>query len=255
MSEPLHSPWSSVDGVKPLPSNEDQENDMARHYYDILGEQVLGEIAAGGARPVVGTDEVGVDYGALVSAAANIAQTGIAQDKAKKDEAKAKADAEKAKSDSAVAVSKSISADAEWANAEANAELAAPDASAGAAARIMRDSAKSNALAAGAVLQGDGIAKRCKAAHDTLVKVAEAATASPKDIAKLAKFHGWQKVTEACGAPPATPTDTPEAVVKHAGGSWITAKHAGLPVYGWGLVGVGSLTALMLIIRSMRKKK
>ncbi|MES2179844.1 MAG: hypothetical protein V4550_18430 [Gemmatimonadota bacterium] len=215
---------------------------MNRDYYAVLGESVIQEMS---------TPIGAFDYGGLVKGLANVAATGIEQKQA--------ADAaDKSKKDSESAVQKSIGADQEWANAEANLELATIDPTATAASRVMRDSKKAVAIVAGASLQGDGIGKRCKAAQDALVAAASDASKSPKDIAKQAKFKGWKVVTDACGAPPTAEVtaavEKAEHGGKHGSGSWITSVHGGLPVWGWGLVGVGSLTAITLIMRSMRKK-
>lgn len=215
-----------------------------RDYYDILGEQVVGEMA----------QPIGFDWGALVNATAGVIKTGVEQKQA--------GDAEKkAKSDSDAAVAKAINADAQWQNAEANLELAQKDAVAKAAATIQRNRWYAEATTAGAALQGDGILKRCKAANDAMSNAMSAASAAPKDIAKQAKLHAWQKVVSACEAVPKPATDSGDkpadtALVKtESSGSWITAKKAGLPVWGWGLVGVGGLGALILVIRMMRSKK
>lgn len=211
---------------------------MERDYYDILGEQAVREMS------------VGFDWGGAISAAANVAKTGVEQKQAHDA-------ADKSKRDSDTAVAKSLTADAAWANAEANLELAQGDATSSAAARVMQASARHDADAAAAALQGDGIGKRCKAAQDNLKTMTDAASAAPKDIAKQAKMHAWQKVVASCGPAPA------EGGGESGGGkatdgsflSLLTAKRAGLPVYLWVGGGVATLTVVLLIARGMMNKK
>lgn len=213
-----------------------------RDMFDILGEQVVSEMATPPSHTV------GFDWGALISSAANVTKTAVEQ--------KQSADAaNKAKTDTAAAAAKAIAADAQWQNNEANLELVATDPVASTAARIQRDSAKAAALAAGAGLTGEALTKRCKAAQDALQAAAAAAVAEPKNAAKRAKFNAWKTVADACGSPPTAEIvkkddRTPEEVA----GPWITRKSAGLPHWGWLSVGVGGLGALFLIIRAMRKK-
>lgn len=219
-----------------------------RDKMDILGEQVLSEMA--------GRSSVGFDFGALVNAAAGVAKTAVEQDAASKAEAKAK-------SDSDAAVSKAISADAEWYNAEANLFLAQKDPVAKAAAIVQRDAKKSAALAAGAALGTDGAQKRCKKANDSLASALNVSNAAPKDIAKKAKLHGWQTVASAACSQASVldkPADTalvvtPDSATPSGGNNWLTVKRSGLPTYAWGLIGVGGLGILAVIVKMVFKGK
>lgn len=217
-----------------------------RDKMDVLGELVLQEMAAGPA--------VGFDFGALVNPAAGATKAAIDLDKANKAE-------KQAKSDSDAAVAKSINADAQWANAEANLELAAKDPTAAARLRVERDRLQAEAQAAGSALGAEGTQKRAKKANDALVAAMGAASSAPKDIAKQAKWHAWQKVVSAIepyaktAADAAAGKSADAAIVPSSdGGNWLTIKRAGMPTYAWGLVGVGSLGALFLIIHAFRKK-
>lgn len=210
---------------------------MGRHMMDILGESVVRDMS------------VGFDWGSFGTGLANAAAGTVSTAVQQKKESDAKA---KDKSDQEAALLKSLTADAQWANAEANLELASIDHTSQAAAQVMRDKAKSDADAAAAALSSDGRDKRCKKAADNLQDMASAAHAAPKDVAKQAKFHAWQKVAAVCG-PPSSSGDDNVKIEKHGGESFLTKKHAGLPTWGWGLIGVGGLIALFMILKSMRK--
>lgn len=220
----------------------DKEMDNMRDYYDLVGEAVVKEMSSG---------PIGFDFSALANPLASVAQTAVQQHQA--DEAKSKA-----AHDSQAALDSSVSADAQWAQAEANLEMSKVDPTAYAAAKVVCDSARQSAMQAGAALQGDGVPKRCKAAQSALEKAAEAAEGDPKNKSKQAQMHGWQTVAASCGSGGGGGSGTPDAaIVKYHGGhggSFLTSVHGGLPVWGWGLVGVGSLTVLGLLIHAMRKK-
>jgi len=190
---------------------------------------------------------MGFDYGGLFTGVANVAATGLQQQQAD-------AAAGKKRADSSAAVQKAIESDAQWASAEATLEMAGSNPSANAAATTMRDLAKGDADKAGAALQGDGVDKRCQAAQTSLRNAAEAAAKSPKDASTQARFHAWQKVANACGG--GTVSDAASSAggsSKHDGESWLTAKHSGLPGWGWLAVGAGTLVVGVLVFRSMGK--
>jgi len=217
-----------------------------RDMFEVLGEKVVQEMA----------DSVGFDWGGLVKGAAGVAQTGINQYES--DDAKAKAS-----KDQSAALNKSINADQEWANAAANLWLAQQtgDATSTSAASALHDSKKSDAQAAGALLTPDSMTKRCQTAKDALKAATTAANAAGKDIARQSKMHGWQEVVDHCGTAPDDDTDTGGGKGKkkkdkgeEGGGSWITAKHAGLPTYGWIGIGVGGVAVLALVVRLLRRK-
>lgn len=208
-----------------------------RDEYEVVGEAVVQEMA------------VGIDWNALINASASAAKTGIEQKQAS-DTAK------KAKHDSDAAIARAIEADAAWANAEANAELAKSDATSSAAANVIRDSARREAAAAGAALQGDGIAKRCAVARAALNRTAAAAEVAPKDIAAQAKFHAWKTVSDSCAVPaPSGGTHDGGAVPGSGFLETLNTKRGGLPVWGWGLVGAGVLTVLGILLRSFSHGK
>ncbi len=187
---------------------------------------------------------MGLDYGGLAQGLANVAATGIQQQQQE-------AAQNKVKADSAAAVQRSISADAAWASAEAMLEVATKsDPSAVAADTVSRDLARGDANKAAAALQSDGIAKRCSAAQDSLRSAAIVASRSPKDPTAQARFHAWQTIANACGGGVSggssdAGTDTGDGhkgkkmEETEGGESWIVAKHAGLPGWGWIGVGVG----------------
>jgi hypothetical protein len=198
---------------------------------DVLGEQVLGEIS-------------GFDWGGAVKGVFNVAETGVQQYQSDEDKKKAAAA-------DAAALAKAIAADAEWANAEANLELAAGDPTAQSAAKTMADKKRADAQAAGVSLSSDATQKRCQTAHDQYNQAATAVSGAPSDIAKQAKFHAWKKVSDACG----TPSSGGGSGLSPSGGgtNFLTQVKGGLPVWGWTLIGVGGVTALVLVIRAMAK--
>lgn len=205
-------------------------------YMEILGEQVVREI--------------GFEWTSLINPVANVAKTGV--DQYQQSEA-----AKKAKRDSDEAVARSIQADKDWANAEANLTIASIDPTTAAAAQVLRDSAMHDAQKAGAALQGDGIDKRCKAAHDSLNAAATAASTATKDKQKQALFHAWQKVAAACNTAAsssdgASAGDDKGHAKKPESGSFIeflTQKKAGLPVYAWAGIGAVGLTVVGMLLR------
>ncbi len=190
----------------------------------------------------------GFDYGGLASGVLNVAQTGVEQYQ--------KSDAEdKAKTAKTTAISKSIAADVAWANAEAQVVLAAVSPTALASAQTVLAVAKQDAQTAAAALDDDGMAKRCKAAQDALKAAANAAASAPNDLAKQVKMRAWQKVADACGSSSSSDSSSDKPKNGESGfGSFFTSMHGGLPVWGWGLVGVGGVAALVLIVKAMKKR-
>lgn len=223
--------WTQVTALRG--EGQEKEIDMSTDPYAVLGAQVVGEM-------------IGFDWQGLLS---NLAQTGEGIHKSvEADKAKAKAER-----DARNALSKSIELDAVWASAETNLELASGPAKP--ATQISRDAAASDALRAGSLLDPDGLSQRCEAAKKALKEAAEAASLSPNDKIKQARMRAWQKVSSQCNI---------QAVSDGKGGTklerrgsfadFFTQKHAGIPTWGWGLITVGALTALVLIFRSFKKK-
>lgn len=240
--------------------------------YEAIGRQVVGEFMN-----EIG-DEIGVDFnwGTLVSAAAEGANQGIAYDKAKKAEAAASAASDQA-------ATRAIAADANWASSEQQLDLAQQ-----ALAQAMQDSAKAKdpvatssaqaaiaaangrvapaqalvsqaqgaAMSAGTGLPPDAQTKRVAAAAKAADSAAKAAVGDPTNGAKGALSRAWQKVMSAANAV-STPAAVSEgqALARRDGGgvSWLTAVHAGVPTYGWIIGGTAVGTALILIIRALRK--
>lgn len=220
--------------------------------FELLGEQIVKEVDGG--------EEIGAfDPTFLVNAAAGLAQGGVAAAQAKQAE-------DKTNKDSAAALSKSMTADASWADAETQLDLAqqSKDQTRIAAAQSLQSSTMMAALQAGQAVTGDAVAKRVQAAQDAQKKAAQDSLSNPKDGAKAARMRAWQKVAAAVvsGAGPvatqqaaamSAASDKHEHEGKGGSPSFFTKQVAGLPVWGWG-VGLLTLgTGTFFLVRALRK--
>lgn len=205
--------------------------------------ELLADALATGDHEVLGA----FDWTQLVNAGAEAVNKGI-QYKQEQDTSNA------AKAAATAAAAKSIAADANWAAAEQQLELAAHDPSQTVAATALQQAAMSAAMSAGAALTPDAQSKRAAAAQDASNKAAQASLAAPHDAMKAALMHGWQKVLAGVAAGGGG-SGGGTSLMKHdkssGGGSWLTAKHAGLPGWGWLIGGAVGGTALVLILKKL----
>lgn len=219
--------------------------------YEALGRQVVGQIeqeALGDAGAQA------FNWGTLINAAAEAANQGVAY-------AASKEAAQKAAAAGDVAAARAISADANWAAAEQQLELAQQSGNPAAIgpATALQSQAMQAAVAAGGALTPEGQAKRVEASQKAATAAARDALADPKNGAKQAISHAWQKVTSA-GAVSAAGTGL---ALAHGGkggaggANWFTRSHAGLPTYAWlgggALIGTGFILLLRALLRSGRK--
>jgi len=229
--------------------------------YEMIGRQVVGEYA----QELVG--EAGFDWSTLINAAAEAANKGVQYSEQKKVQQKATAS-------SAQALASSIAADAAWASAEQQLDLAtqSDDATRIEPATALASQAAAASISAGSGLSADAQGKRLAAAQKAAKDAAQAAlsspvpakgtTPSPAAAAKAAASRAWQKVLASVSAAGAGGGDGGGgggalSLRGHkggeGGGSWFTSVHAGLPTYAWIGGGAVAATALILIIRALRK--
>lgn len=154
-----------------------------------------------------------------------------------------------------------ISADAKWADTEKMVELlrVAKDQHRISAAQGVASAAQSAAMTAGNKLSDDAKVKRAQAARDSATAAAHDALVYPRDMVKQANMRAWQKVSAAVaasagGTSAMTPSGSGALPPLQPDGNWFTNHHAGVPTWGWILLGAGGLTALTLIIKAVVKK-
>ena len=211
--------------------------------WDILGRQVVRDLE------MLGAGGPSFDWSTLINAGAEAASKGI--------EYKQAQDAASASSaDMSARGKKAIAADQAWADAETTLALAqqSKDPAKIAAAQNLASAMQTAAVAAGAGLTSDAADKRLAAAQDMATKAAQAALANTSSGAAQAKMTAWQKVLSsvAAGGASASSSAASTAMVPHAGhggGNFFTQKLGPLPVWGWGLVGVGTLGGIALLLR------
>jgi len=204
----------------------------------------------------IAKEALGFDYGALISAAAEVSKEGVAAGQKKQAD-------DKAAKDSAAAAQKSIAADANWANAEQQLDLAQQSKDAGkiAAAQTLQSNAMSAAVSAATGLSPDAAGKRVAAATAASTKAAQDSLANPKDAGKAAFMRAWQKVASAAtsGAAASGVSSTDIAKIKeqnsHGDGNFLTKMHAGIPTWGWMVGGAGVALGVFLLVRSLSGKR
>ncbi len=216
--------------------------------YETLGRHIVGHYEAAALQEMLGDAASSpstpggpgaFNWSMLVNAAAEAANQGIAYDTQKKAAAAAAA-----ASDSSAA--KAIMSDAAWASAEQQLSLSPGSAP----AQALQSQAMGAAMAAGAGLSADAQGKRSYAAQKAAKDAAQGALSAPGDLAKQALSKAWQKVIALSGSSSGAAGG---GLVRFGGGSWFTTKHAGLPGWAWIAGGVTIPTALILIIRALRR--
>lgn len=223
--------------------------------YEILGQQVIGEMQQAEMRSVVGAAMAdGFDFSSAIQAAAELSQKGVQAYQASQA-------SDQAKKDQAGALARATTADASWASAEQMLDLArtSHDPARIAAAQALQASAQQGALAAGAGLISDTVAKRVAAAQDAAKKAAQDSLNNPNDAAKAALMRAWQKVAASAGIVPSgssgglTLSDAHGGRGGGGGPSFFTKHYAGIPGWGWLVGGAVTVTGIGLLIRAMRK--
>lgn len=209
---------------------------------DRMAQTILGELIGDGPG-------AGFDSSFLINAASELAQRGVNtyQDDQKK---------KKSAAEVAVQLQKAISADATWASAEQMLDLAKGDKQRVAAAQLLQQQAMQAAAQVGMGLPADAAQKRVQAANDAAAKAAQAALVSPGDPVKQASMRAWQKV--AAQVPSLSVALAPSGAGAmsfggHGGGNILTKVVGGLPVWGWGAIGIGATTAIVVIVKALKK--
>lgn len=252
---------------------------MQTAHEEVFGEEILGNLAQ-----IIGDTGGGIDTSFLINAASELAQHGAQEYKSSEQKKASAADIE-AKSSAVIA------ADAQATNACAQASYAAMVAKDSAALAAVNPALSSKAQAdqaalaaaqaacaqaisaedvASAGLPPEAAAKRVKAANDAAQKAvsaslsaAQAAAAAPNDQGKKAAAQlaaaraqaAQATATKAAagqiaGLPPGSAPLPP-----HGKPSFFTKMVGPLPVYGWGLVGVGGAGILYGLVRLFSRKK
>jgi hypothetical protein len=226
---------------------------MSGENYEILGRYREADLV-GHAHPDLNSMMIGAtagapgmfNWGTLIDAAAEAAQQGVTY-KQQQDAAAASASATSA------SVGQSIATDAAWANAETQLALAQQggNAQAIAAAQQIASSMAGASAAKGAGLTGDAAAKRVAAAQDASNKAAQASLAAPSDKTAAARMQAWQKVLAGVMSGGAGSSSSSGAMVKFKGESEsaLMKKFGGVPVWGWGVAGLGILTGIVILAR------
>lgn len=211
-------------------------DEMMGHFHPDIDHRALLGAGAPGA----------FNWGTLIDAAAEAANQGV-QYKQQQDATAAAASA------SSASVAQAVATDASWANAETQLVIAQQGGNpqAIAAAQQLASAMASASAAKGATLSGDAAAKRLAAAQDASNKAAQASLASPGDKLAAARMQAWQKVLAgvAGGGSSALSASKGDVPKFTGGGSGLTKKIGGVPVWGWGVAGLGVLTAVVLIRR------
>lgn len=71
----------------------------------------------------------------------------------------------------------------------------------------------------------------------------------------LAAYNAGKNPQAAAPAPGAPGSASSTPAVKRESGSWVTRRYGGLPVYGWGLGGLGLLGIGYGVVRALRRRK
>jgi hypothetical protein len=192
---------------------------------------------------LLGCDEIGFDYGSLLSAAAGLAEGGITMYKQSESEAKTSADATKA-------AGKATQADLDAASAIAKADVSA---------QLHSKSAASDKTAATAalalVVSTPPSQQRIDDAKKMQAKAQTDSKASPADGYKKAYASAWGAVIDAItGGGPAGGGDK-KSKDKGDKESWLTRRVIG-PIPGYGVLvgGAGILGIIGLIVKRLVRK-
>lgn len=203
--------------------------------YYLLGQRIVSE--------VMGADGFNAQFG--VNLLSDLVKRGVAtyDDKAN--------------------VQKAIAADVAWANAIRTSLLETGSVSRDPqrilAAKTLEESAAKDAD--GISLTPDGMAKRIVAAQNTARVASQASLSDPGNPAKAAAMKAWQQVlahAQGQGSGGNYGSDAAAMTLYRppsAGTNFLTKMAGPLPVWGWGLVGVGTLVSLYALSKALHGKK
>ena len=213
--------------------------------YELLGQQMVNEVMGADAPPA----KPGFDAQFGINAAAELLSRGIATHENKEA-------AKKAAADTKAAGDRAIQADVAWANAEVMLETASnqKDPQKIMAAQMLAQSAQQAALSAGIGMPTEALARRISAANDAAKKAAEASYAASSNPGLKAAMNAWAKVAAAVSTQAAQSAAGNQALIlASGGGNFLTKKYGPLPLWGWGVAGLGTATVLGLVVKMLRK--